>query len=124
MLPPINAVSPAGNTSTVRLGGSSRLEGPNRGRRGLFPRLAPALLYGGPFMFRRRDFTTGTLLPMNRIGKLFRRLARRVDGAVFVEYLLLLTLVGIGVIAGLAAVRGAMLSELQDLTDAIKAISS
>jgi pilus assembly protein Flp/PilA len=61
---------------------------------------------------------------MNRIGKLLRRLARRVDGAVFVEYLLLLTLVGIGVIAGLAAVRGAMLSELQDLTDAIKAISS
>jgi pilus assembly protein Flp/PilA len=61
---------------------------------------------------------------MNRIGKLLRRLARRVDCAVFVEYLLLLTLVGIGVIAGLAAVRGAMLSELQDLTDAIKAISS
>ena len=61
---------------------------------------------------------------MKRLSKLFRRLVRRVDGAVFVEYLLLLTLVGIGVIAGLAAVRAAMLSELDDLTMAIKMISS
>ena len=44
-------------------------------------------------------------------------------GSIFVEYLLLLTLIGIGVIAGLAAVRSALLSELQDLADAINAIT-
>ena len=50
------------------------------------------------------------------------RLGRKRKGSVFVEYLLLLTLVGIGVIAGLAAVRGALISELFDLADAIKGI--
>lgn len=43
-------------------------------------------------------------------------------GGVFVEYLLLLTVVGIGVIAGLATIRGALLNELLELADAINAI--
>lgn len=60
---------------------------------------------------------------MNRILNLWRRIVQQVDGAVFVEYLLLLTLVGIGVIAGLAAVRVALLNELADLTNAISNIS-
>jgi len=46
-----------------------------------------------------------------------------VRGGVFVEYLLLLTVVGIGAIAGLAVVRGALIAELFDLADAIDAIS-
>jgi len=44
-------------------------------------------------------------------------------GSVFVEYLLLVTLVGIGVIAGLATVREALVNELTDLANAISAIS-
>jgi len=44
-------------------------------------------------------------------------------GGVFVEYLLLLTIVGIGAIAGLAVVRGALIAELFDLAAAIDAIS-
>jgi Flp pilus assembly pilin Flp len=60
---------------------------------------------------------------MTRIKNLWRRLKQQDQGAVFVEYLLLLTLVGIGVIAGLAAVRVALLSELDDLVQAISNIS-
>lgn len=44
-------------------------------------------------------------------------------GGVFVEYLLLVTIVGIGVVAGLAVVRGALTAELIDLAEAIDAIS-
>jgi len=52
-----------------------------------------------------------------------RRLREDTEGSVFVEYLLLLTLVGIGVIAGLSAVRTALINELLDLADAINAIT-
>jgi pilus assembly protein Flp/PilA len=52
-----------------------------------------------------------------------RRLWRDRRGGVFVEYLLLLTLVGIGTIAGLATVRGALLNELLELAAAIAAIT-
>jgi len=48
-----------------------------------------------------------------------RRLVRDNSGSVFVEYLLLVTIVGIGAIAGLVTIRGALLSELVDLADAI-----
>ena len=44
-------------------------------------------------------------------------------GAVFVEYLLLLTLVGIGMICGLATLRDALIAELNDLAEAINAIT-
>ncbi|MBD3672512.1 MAG: hypothetical protein HUJ26_03200 [Planctomycetaceae bacterium] len=43
-------------------------------------------------------------------------------GSVFVEYILLLTIVGIGVIVGLVTVRSALVSELFDLADAISSI--
>jgi len=43
-------------------------------------------------------------------------------GAVTVEYLLLVTLVGIGVLVGLAAVRNALVQELDDVATAINAI--
>ena len=49
-----------------------------------------------------------------------RRVAR---GAVFVEYLLLLTIVGIGVICGLAVLKDALIGELKDLAAAISAIT-
>ena len=45
-------------------------------------------------------------------------------GTIFVEYLLLLTIVGIGVIVGMAVVRNALINELQDLALAINAINS
>ena len=54
--------------------------------------------------------------------QLLRQLWRQKSGSVFVEYLLLITLVGIGVICGLAAVRTALISELIDLAKAITAI--
>ena len=43
-------------------------------------------------------------------------------GAVTVECLLLVTLVGIGVLVGLAAVRNALVQELDDVASAISAI--
>ena len=50
-------------------------------------------------------------------------LAAGEGGSVFVEYLLLLTIVGIGAIAGLATLRGALTSELIDLANAIASIT-
>ncbi len=52
-----------------------------------------------------------------------RRLVGCTAGGVFVEYLLLLTIVGIGVIAGLATLRSALISELMDLANAIASIT-
>jgi hypothetical protein len=43
-------------------------------------------------------------------------------GSIFVEYILLLTLAGIGTIVGLVAVRGALVEELKDLAAAIRAL--
>lgn len=60
---------------------------------------------------------------MKRLITLFHKLRTQIHGSVFVEYLLLLTLVGIGVIAGLATVRTALLNELNDLAQAINAIN-
>lgn len=48
--------------------------------------------------------------------------ARTRRGSVLVEYLLLLTIVGIGAIVGLAVVRQALFTELQQLAAAINAI--
>lgn len=45
-------------------------------------------------------------------------------GSIFVEYILLVTIVGIGVIVGLAAIRTALINELNDLANAINAINS
>ena len=60
---------------------------------------------------------------------MFRRKVQKKDsqnrrrGSVFVEYLLLLTIVGIGVIVGLVSVRKALVNELIDLANAINAIN-
>jgi len=43
-------------------------------------------------------------------------------GSIFVEYILLLTIAGIGTIVGLVAVRGALVEELKDLAQAIRAL--
>ncbi len=60
---------------------------------------------------------------MRKLMTRLRRLRRDISGAVFVEYLLLMTLVGIGVIAGLSTVRVALLNELSDLATAILSIT-
>ncbi len=60
---------------------------------------------------------------MRKLMTRLSRLRRDTSGAVFVEYLLLVTLVGIGVIAGLSAVRVALLNELNDLAIAIISIT-
>lgn len=52
-----------------------------------------------------------------------RDVAMDCGGSVFVEYLLLLTIVGIGVIAGLATLRGSLLNELLELAEAIAQLS-
>jgi len=49
---------------------------------------------------------------------------RRWKGSVFIEYILLVTIVGIGVVVGLATVREALVNELIDLANAINAINS
>ena len=61
---------------------------------------------------------------MRKPTHLFGPFRERRRGAVFVEYLLLVTLVGIGVIVGLATLRGALINELGDLANAINAINS
>jgi pilus assembly protein Flp/PilA len=66
---------------------------------------------------------TTTVKTMNWIVAKTSRLGRKRNGSIFVEYLLLLTLVGIGVICGLAAVRSALIQELMELADAIRSIS-
>jgi len=59
---------------------------------------------------------------MKVLSRVFRRLAADTQAAVFVEYLLLLSIVGIGAIAGLAAVRGALINELLELAGAISGL--
>lgn len=57
-------------------------------------------------------------------GKQLRRQgSERRKGSIFVEYVLLVTLVGLGVIVGLATVRTALVNELIDLANAINAIN-
>ena len=48
---------------------------------------------------------------------------QRSKGSIFVEYILLVTIVGIGVIVGLACIREALVNELIDLANAINAIN-
>lgn len=58
------------------------------------------------------------------VTKIVRRLRGPRAGSIFVEYLLLLTIVGIGVIVGLATLRDALNSELNDLAQAVLNINS
>ena len=53
-----------------------------------------------------------------------KRWKRKVRGSIFIEYLLLLTIIGIGAIAGLTTLRSALFNELMDLANAINAINS
>jgi len=55
--------------------------------------------------------------------QLSQRLRDEVDGAVFVEYVLLVTLVGLGAVVGLSTVRDALINELNDLAAAITALN-
>ena len=48
--------------------------------------------------------------------------ASRRRGTVFVEYVLLVTLVGLGVLVGVAALRNSIVSELNQLATAIAAL--
>ena len=52
------------------------------------------------------------------------RLRRDTRGSVFIEYLLLCTIVGIGVIVGLATLKEALIAELTDLAEAAKSMNS
>ncbi len=60
---------------------------------------------------------------MKRVIWKLPRLWRDRRGGVFVEYILLLTIVGIGVIVAVATLKDALISELNDLALAIKAIT-
>ena len=59
---------------------------------------------------------------MKRFLLVARRLWRNEAGSVFVEYILLLTLVGLGGIVGLAVLRDALINELTQLAQAISNI--
>ncbi len=59
---------------------------------------------------------------MKRLQLALRKLWQESTGAVFVEYLLLVTIVGIGAIAGLVTLRVALFDELQDIANAINSI--
>jgi len=55
---------------------------------------------------------------MNR----FRRSRRRRSGFLTFEWLLLITIVVIGIVSGLAAVRNALIAELEDLAEAVESL--
>lgn len=55
---------------------------------------------------------------------LLNKSERRRRGTIIVEYVLLITIVGIGAIVGLACVRDALVNELLDLANAINAINT
>ncbi len=74
-------------------------------------------------MVMLRNLHPDSVKQTDQMKRLLRRFRNETDGSVFVEYLLLVTLIGIGVIAGLAAVRDALLSELGDLATAIAEIT-
>lgn len=61
---------------------------------------------------------------LQNLKKQWMKKPRRLKGSIFVEYLLLLSIVGIGVIVGLASVRTALVNELVDLANAINAINT
>lgn len=70
-------------------------------------------------------------MDLERVVNVFKKLQvrakwlrQRLKGAIFIEYLLLVTLVGFGVIVGLAALRSSLTNELLDLANAINAINS
>ena len=63
-------------------------------------------------------------MKFHSISRCFCAVHRRTKGSVTVEYLLLLTLVGIDAIVGLYAVRNAIINELNELSVAINAINS
>lgn len=51
-----------------------------------------------------------------------RNLLKDQRGGVFVEYILLLTIIGLGAIVGLAVLRNALIDELNQLAQAISNI--
>ncbi len=59
---------------------------------------------------------------MNYVMSWLRKFWDDERGGVFVEYILLLTIVGIGAIVGLAVLRDALITELQQLAQAISQI--
>ncbi len=56
---------------------------------------------------------------MKLIKSWLRRLRDDTRGEVFVEYILLLTIVGIGAITGMAVLRSSLINELTELASAI-----
>lgn len=58
----------------------------------------------------------------NRLAAMATEVLVRRRGSVALEYLLLATIVGIGIISGLACVRNALVAELKDLAQAIRVL--
>lgn len=67
-------------------------------------------------------FLLRSVTPFRLAVQRIREFIHDTEGSIFVEYLLLMTIVGIGTIAGLATVRGALLNELIELANSISAI--
>lgn len=61
---------------------------------------------------------------LRKLIRTFGSSRRRHRGIVTIEYLLLVTLVGIGSIVGLALVRNALVTELNDVANAIAALNN
>lgn len=64
-----------------------------------------------------------TAIQSRTTGQFVKKSNQRRTGAVTVEYILLITLVGLGALVGLASVRNALIDELSDLATAIMAIT-
>ena len=64
-----------------------------------------------------------TAIQSRTTGQCVKKSNQRRTGVVTVEYILLITLVGLGALVGLASVRNALINELTDLATAIMAIT-
>lgn len=64
------------------------------------------------------------LLTIHKTLIVLRRFWQNVEGVQTLEYILLTSLVGIGLIAAMATVRDALINELGDLAKAINAINT
>ncbi len=76
----------------------------------------------GASMLEASTVVARRLVAMKKLIHRLQQLRDDVRGAVFVEYVLLITLVGIGVICGLATLKTSLIAELHDLANAIGAI--
>jgi Flp pilus assembly pilin Flp len=76
------------------------------------------------FPLQQEEYAIGRITVLKKLQLKTKKLTTRIKGTIVIEYLLLVTLVGLGVIVGMSVLREALVNELTDLANAINAINS